>query len=138
MLASLRAFPRPGVSASDLTADKQKARDLFDQALRTLEGVSCTPYAQRRATATFGDDIDMFVEIARLWQDDHTRMRTILQDAIRASESANRSEPRLVNNTAVLKHLWRCTDAADGRQMMEEIATNLVACSTTMKLELEA
>ncbi|KAG1763427.1 hypothetical protein EV702DRAFT_1272538 [Suillus placidus] len=44
MLASLRAYPRPGVLSSDFTQEQAKTRELFDRAIKA-------------------DDLDMHVEI---------------------------------------------------------------------------
>lgn len=61
---------------------------------------------QRKAQANFGDDVDMFIEIARLWQDDNQdRLRSALNSAVRASEANEYSNPSLLNNLAVVKHL---------------------------------
>lgn len=37
MLASLRTYPRPGVSSTDALLERQKARDLFDTVLKALD-----------------------------------------------------------------------------------------------------
>ena len=56
LLASLRAFPRPGVTSSDATQERQKARELYDQVLKTIEGISTDEYTQNKALVGFGDD----------------------------------------------------------------------------------
>ncbi len=46
----------------------------------------------------------MFIEIARLWQDDNQdRLRSALNAAVRASEASGNSNPSLLNNLAVVK-----------------------------------
>ena len=113
LLASLRAFPRPGVTSSDATQERQKARELYDQVLKTIEGISTDEYTQNKALVGFGDDVDMFVEIARLWQEENqTKMRKALQEAVRASEVDEKVDPRLLNNIAVMMHLDYNFDSA--------------------------
>lgn len=122
MLASLRAFSRPGVTAADAEADRAKARTLFDNILRLLDlnvpvGANGNgrmyskqeTYERQKAAAIFGEDADMFIEAARLWQnDDLQKMQRLLSEAVRVVEArtqtGNQGEPRLLNNLAVLKH----------------------------------
>ena len=121
MLASLRAYPRPGVTATDANVDRLKARELFEHVLRTLEGIGCTEYVHQRAQACFGEDIDMYVEIGRLWQDDLEKMRSVMNEAVRVGESTGRSDARLLNNAAVLKHLRG--ELSEARAMYENALT---------------
>lgn len=121
MLASLRARPQPGLSSADAAVDRQKARELLETILRTLDLFQPTKpngtasksksetYARRKAVALFGEDTDLLFEAARLWQDgDRTRMRLILEEAARIVqdrvEAGQPGEPRLLNNLAVLRH----------------------------------
>ena len=65
-------------------------------------------YARRKAVTLFGDDLDLFVEAARLWQEqDKSKMRAILEEAVRIvqtrTEAGQPGEPRLLNNLCVLK-----------------------------------
>jgi RNA polymerase-associated protein CTR9 len=123
LLASLRAFPRPGVTASDAALEKSKARELYDQVLKTIEGVHTDEYTQRKAIVNFGDDVDMFVEIARLWQeDDPAKMRKALQEAVRASHEVGKPDPRLLNNMGVMTHLEG--NSGDARAMYEAALTD--------------
>lgn len=104
VLASLRGNPRPGISTADAAIERQKARDLYEQVLKAVEGATGDEQAQRKAQANFGDDVDMFIEIARLWQDDNQdRLRSALNAAVRASEASGNSNPSLLNNLAVVK-----------------------------------
>lgn len=123
ILASLRAAPRPGISATDASLERQKARDLFDHVLRTLDGIGCNEYVHQRAIACFGDDVDMYVEIARLWQDDLDleKMRNIMQRAVGVAESKGQPDSRLLNNAAVLRHLGG--DLAEARTLYEGALT---------------
>ncbi|KII92703.1 hypothetical protein PLICRDRAFT_51061 [Plicaturopsis crispa FD-325 SS-3] len=114
MLASLRAHPRPGVSSSDAAQERLRARELFERASKTLELEESTSRTNghngtqklSRPSRSIGEDIDMLVEIARLWQgDDLARMGKYLQEALRISQSTGQVDPRLLNNLGALKHL---------------------------------
>ena len=118
MLASLRAFPRVGLSSADAAAERAKARELFENVLKVLD-LAETPrlngsqsgtdaYQKRKAFSNFGDDLDLFIEAGRLWQDDEKPRVRLLEEAVRVAESRVQAggppEPRLLNNLAVLKH----------------------------------
>lgn len=120
MLASLKAKDRPGTSSADAAADHQKARELLDSVLKTLEIGDTTKmnghairsrteaYAHRKAVTLFGDDLELFIEAARLWQEqDRRKMISILEEAVRLvqsrTEAGQPGEPRLLNNLGVLK-----------------------------------
>ncbi|KAH7920613.1 TPR-like protein [Leucogyrophana mollusca] len=109
MLASLRAHPRPGVSSSDVTQEKAKARELFDRASKTLEleDTRATNGHTGRAVAHhINEDMDMHAEIARLWQDESLeRTSRALKEALRISEASERVDPRLLNNLGALQHM---------------------------------
>lgn len=114
MLASLRAFPRPGVSSSDVAQERSKARELFDRFIKGLEIEDVKAanghgpgHNSGRASRTIGEDRDMHIEIARLWQNDNLdRMGKALREALRISESGDGSvDPRLLNDLGVLLHL---------------------------------
>ncbi|KAG1772187.1 hypothetical protein EV702DRAFT_1270699 [Suillus placidus] len=73
MLASLRAHPRPGVSSSDFAQEKAKARELFDRAIKALEqddSHTSNGHVPQHTASYINDDLDMHVEIARLWQEE--------------------------------------------------------------------
>ena len=122
MLASLRTFPRPGMSSADTAAERARARELFETVLKALD-LTDPPrtngsqrsqpgpdtYQQRKAFSNFGEDMELFIEAGRLWQEENRpRVRRILEEAVRVSESRVQAggspEPRLLNNLAVLKH----------------------------------
>lgn len=139
MLASLRTFPRPGVTAADAEAERTKARVLFDDILRLLDlhvpagantnGRTYTKqvaYERQKAAAILGDDVGMFIEAARLWQnDDLSKMQRLLSEAVRIVDarvqSDNTLKPRLLNNLAVLKHTE--SDVASARNLYENALT---------------
>ena len=144
LLGSLRAYPRPGFSASEAATEKQKARDLFEHVLKAMDlydparvnGDSGRArskeeaYTHRKAMANFGDDVDLLVEAARLWQDENRpRMRRLLEEAARVVQervnAGGASEPRLLNNLAVLKH--SAGEHAGARTMYEAALTEASA-----------
>ncbi|OJA11248.1 hypothetical protein AZE42_09541 [Rhizopogon vesiculosus] len=108
MLASLRAHPRPGVSSSDVAQEKAKARELFDRASKALEhedSLASNGQIAHHAAGYINDDLDMHVEIARLWQEESLERTTrALKDALRLSEASERVDPRLLNNLGALQH----------------------------------
>ncbi|OBZ70980.1 Tetratricopeptide repeat protein 1 [Grifola frondosa] len=117
MLASLRAHPRPGVSSSDQAQEKVRARELFDRVCKILDAHEDTTRSQSQSsngqlqtlTASsrkLAEDVDMHVEIARLWQDENLdRTERALQEALKSSESSGQTDPRLVNNLGALRQL---------------------------------
>lgn len=124
MLASLRAHPRPGLSSADSQQDQKRARELFDQVMKTIENVRSGEIPQRKTSSLLAEDIDMHTEVARLWQSDSTdRMRKAYQDAVDISEASGKQDSRLLNNLAVLKQL--AGDAADARAMYEQALTQI-------------
>ncbi|THH04202.1 hypothetical protein EW145_g5695 [Phellinidium pouzarii] len=144
MLASLRASPRPGVSSADAAVERIKARDLFEHVLKALDLTepvrtngsiprsrsNSEIYAHRKAIVNFGDDVELLIEAARLWQDDdRPRMRRMLEEAVRIVDARVRTggagEPRLLNNHAVLKHLDG--ELAEARVMYEIALTEASA-----------
>jgi len=115
MLASLRAHPRPGVSASEFAKEKERARELFEKVIKELH---LSEDSARASTSTNGvgssnksarnlaEDVDMHVEIAKLWQDDDVDIvKRAVQEALRIYEVAHRVEPKLMNNLGVLDHM---------------------------------
>ena len=140
LLASLRAYPRAGMSSLDLAADRSKARDLYENVLKALDlnasGLTNTKAVDEvtsaKARALFGDDVELYIEAARLWQDENKeKMYRILEEAVRAVQArvaaGGKSEPRLINNLAVLKHLDG--EYAESRSMYEQALTDASAVS---------
>ncbi|EJD02630.1 TPR-like protein [Fomitiporia mediterranea MF3/22] len=136
LLASLRAYPRPGFSSADAAQERQKARDLYEQVLKAMDlfdpaGLNGSgtrtrskdeAYTHRKAISNFGDDVELLVEAARLWQDENRpRMRRLLEEAVRVVQervqAGGSPEPRLLNNLAVLKH--NAGELAEARTMYE-------------------
>jgi RNA polymerase-associated protein CTR9 len=118
ILASLRAHPRPGVSSADVAQEKHKARELFD---RVTNGSS-------RASSTLNDDMEMHVEIARLWQEDNVeRTAKAFRDASRVSAGSGQVDPRLLNNLGALQHMEGNLDEA--RTMYEDALTKAATLS---------
>lgn len=108
MLASLRAHPRPGVSSSDVAQERLRARELFDRVCKGLEieDARANGKASSRSSRLISDDVDMHVEIARLWQGESLdRMGRALKEALRISEATGEPDPRLMNNLGALYHL---------------------------------
>lgn len=105
MLASLRAYPRPGVSSTEAAQEKKRARELYDRALKGLEIVDAR-HGPSKASRNITDDIDMHIEIARLWQGENVeRVAKAYREALQISEAAGDADPRLVNNVGGLEHL---------------------------------
>ncbi|KAF9527372.1 RNA polymerase II-associated protein [Crepidotus variabilis] len=107
MLASLRAFPRPSVSSQDMAQEKVRARELFDRVTKGLEIDSVSESGkQRKLTLGIADDVEMHIEIARLWQEDNLdRMGKALKEAMKVNQTSGEANPQLVNNVGVLHHL---------------------------------
>ncbi|KAH9948627.1 RNA polymerase II-associated protein [Amylocystis lapponica] len=137
MLASLRSHPRPGISSADRVVDKVRARELFDYACKILglfEDNANNGQSQQklsRAARKIGEDMDMHAEIARLWQGESLeRMERALREASKISEASGKTDPRLVNNLAVLQHLEGNLGAA--RTMYEAALTHASGLETTV------
>ena len=117
MLASLRAHPRPGVSSSEFTKERERARELFEKVIKELHlpedsvpGSASTnggsPLRSNKSARNLADDVDIHVEIAKLWQEDVIDIvKRAVQEALRINEVAHRVEPKLMNNLGVLDHL---------------------------------
>ena len=108
MLASLRAHPRPGVSSSDITQERAKARDLFDHVLKGIEteDTRTNGHHPTKPSRSITDDREMHAEIARLWQAESLdRTGKALKEALRISETMDEVDPRLLNNIGTLHHL---------------------------------
>lgn len=125
MLASLRAYPRPGVSSSDVAQERTRARELFDRVCKGLEidDVRMNGHGPSRVSRIIGEDLDMHAEIARLWQGENLdRMGKALKEALRISEATGKVNPRLLNNLGILQHLEN--NITDARSLYEGALTN--------------
>ena len=154
MLASLRAHPRPGVSSSEFAKERERARELFEKVIKELHlpednvrGSTSTngvgPSRLNKSARNLSEDVDMHVEIAKLWQEDNTDMvKRAVQEALRINEVAHRIEPKLMNNLGVLDHLegnLQQAQAAYERALTSNSATALPdsdAVSTTILYNL--
>jgi len=108
MLASLRAYPRPGVSSSDVAQEKARARELYDRVSKTIEldDLRTNGKTPSRVSRGIAEDIEMHIEIARLWQEENLdRMGKALREALRISQASGEVDPRLTSNIGVLHHL---------------------------------
>ena len=126
ILASLRAHPRPGVSSADVAQEKVKARELFDRVTKAidLDDARMNGHANgsSRTTSALNDDMEMHVEIARLWQEDNMERTTkAFRDASRVSAASGQVDPRLLNNLGALQHMEGNLEEA--RTMYEEALT---------------
>jgi len=130
MLASLRAHPRPGVSSADMTQERLRARDLFDRVGKSIEfdETRTNGHTSNCAPRVILDDMDMHVEIARLWQGENmTRMDKAYKEALRISESTGKIDPRLLNNLGAVQHLEGNFSSA--RNMYELALTTVTGLS---------
>lgn len=154
MLASLRASERPALSAQEYAADKVKARELFERvrknAAAQTSGVgqkaNGTASKPRGKKAAWSNDIEMHLEIARLWETESVaKAMAAYQEARRISEKDLKGvDPRIVNNLAVLNHLeGQLTDARSSYEEALSIVStkwasheNMEAMSTTFLYNL--
>ena len=133
MLASLRAYPRPGVSSSDVAQERTRARELFDRVCKGLEidDVRMNGHGPSRVSRIIGEDLDMHAEIARLWQGENLdRMGKALNEALRISETTGKVNPRLLNNLGILQHLEN--NVNDARSLYESALTNAASLETSV------
>ncbi|KAJ3802188.1 RNA polymerase II-associated protein [Lentinula aff. detonsa] len=117
ILASLRGSPRPGISSSEMTQERARARELFDRIVKTLEieDGKANGSGLSKASRSIGEDMNMHLEIARLWQDVNLdRTTKALQEALQISQSSGIAEPRLLNNLGSLHHLDSKLSEAQG------------------------
>ena len=117
MLASLRAHPRPGVSSSEFAKEKERARELFEKVTKELHlpedsarastsTNGAGPSLPNKSARNLAEDVEMHMEIAKLWQDDGVDIvKYAVQEALRINEAAHRADPKLMNNLGVLDHL---------------------------------
>lgn len=132
ILASLRAHPRPGVSSADVAQEKLKARELFDRVTKTIEiddaRTNGHANASSRTSSVLNNDMEMHVEIARLWQEDNVeRTAKAFRDASRVSAASGQVDPRLLNNLGALQHMEGNLD--EGRIMYEDALTKAATLS---------
>jgi RNA polymerase-associated protein CTR9 len=131
MLASLRAHPRPGVSSSDITQERAKARDLFDRVLKgiDMDDARASGHNLMRPSRNITEDKEMHIEVARLWQAESLdRTGKAVKEALRISEIAEEFDPRLLNNMGALHHLEEDFPAA--RSLYEKALTSVSGLGT--------
>ncbi|KIO17833.1 hypothetical protein M407DRAFT_84591 [Tulasnella calospora MUT 4182] len=120
MLASICSNPGPSYSSTDAAADRKKARDIFDKLGRVV-GAS-----KNRALRYLGDDPDIHVDIAALWQNENLdRAARAYREASRIRVAQNPGEPvdpRLLNNLGVVTHLEG--DLAQAQALYEDAITS--------------
>ncbi|KAF8637305.1 hypothetical protein AX16_010835 [Volvariella volvacea WC 439] len=142
MLASLRAYPRPGVSSSDIAQDKTRARELYDRALKMMEIDELRPQNQghSRISRNILDDLEMHAEISKLWHGESLdRVAKALREALRISQASGNADPRLLNNLGALQQLdghfkeaqalyedALTTASAQGAQIGEGMSTSIL------------
>ena len=131
ILASLRAHPRPGVSSADVAQEKLKARELFDRVTKAIEidDARANGHATTsRTSSALNDDMEMHVEMARLWQEDNIeRTAKAFRDAARVSLAGSQVDPQLLNNLGALQHMEGNLD--DAQAMYEDALTKAAALS---------
>jgi RNA polymerase-associated protein CTR9 len=130
VLASLRSFARPGVSSTEVATERTRARELYDKVLKGIdlpEFTSLNP--SYTVTRLFGTDVDMFVEMSKLWQGDNLdRTSKLLKEALRNSEVTDgKVDPRILNNLGVLAHLEG--KFANAREFYERALTSVASAS---------
>ncbi|KIP06107.1 hypothetical protein PHLGIDRAFT_107356 [Phlebiopsis gigantea 11061_1 CR5-6] len=113
MLASLRAHLRPGMSSSEHTKEKAKARELFDRVIKTLylpeqthQPLNGQGTLLTRSQRRIAEDVELHAEIAKLfYQEDIGKVERAFQEAVRLSDLTGRTDPRLLNNLGALRYL---------------------------------
>ena len=131
LLASLRAFPRPGVSSSDLVKERALARDLYDRVTKGIEAEDSkmNGHGPSRISRIVGDDFDMHIEIARLWQTENPdRTMRAIKTAMQTGDKQGKTDPRLMNNLGVLHHLDEAY--VEARTLYESAVISAVAMDT--------
>lgn len=105
MLASLKAHPRQGVSSADTALEKQRARDLLERIVKEIQITDGDD--KQRTIRGLGDDTEMWIELARLWENDNLEKTSrAYREASRISkEKGAADDPKVLNNLAALKHL---------------------------------
>ena len=128
MLASLRAYARPALSANDAVTERARARELFERAISVFNGshkahVDQGKFPPRIPTSVraLRDDMEMHVEIASLWHRENIgHAINALQEAIEVNSLGPPaiSSSKLRCNLAVLQHLSGMH--AEARALYEE------------------
>lgn len=123
MLASIRSSTRPGISTTEMAQERIRARDLFDRVSKSLEiedqqktnGSNGHVPNATTVSRSISEDMNMHLEIARLWQDENLdRTTKALKEALRINNISGEPEPRLLNNLGALHHLdGRYTEARE-------------------------
>lgn len=120
MLAAICAHPGPALSATDAATEKKKARDIFERIGRQISA------SRQRSIKYLGEDADMHIDIARLWQAESLeRASKAYKEAARiqaAQAPAEAVDPRLSNDLGVMHHLEGDLPAA--QKLYEEAITN--------------
>ncbi|KAJ3844010.1 RNA polymerase II-associated protein [Lentinula raphanica] len=134
MLASLRGSPRPGISSSEMAQERTRARELFDRVVKSLEiedGRTTNGSGLSKASRTISEDMNMHLEIARLWQDlNLDRTTKALQQALQVvSRSSGTAEPRLLNNLGALYHLE--TKLSEAQRFYEDALTQSISSESS-------
>lgn len=130
MLASLKAHPRQGVSNS---TDNANARDLLERVVKEIQitmdgdGDNNNNSNKQRTVRGLGDDMEMWIELARLWENENLEKTSrAYREALRiAKEKGVPDNPKLLNNIAALKHLEG--GYADARPSYEVALTHAAA-----------
>ncbi|KAJ7263165.1 hypothetical protein B0H12DRAFT_1231010 [Mycena haematopus] len=111
MLASLRLYPRPSVSSSDLVVERPKARELFDLVTKVLE--------IEDARVVNGHDRAVMAENLH-------RVGKSLTEALHISEASGQTDPRLLNNLGALNHFdGKLAEARDMYQNASHVTASL-------------
>ena len=143
MLASLRAHRRRGVSSADAANEKLRARDLFERVVKEIQMPDADD--KPRTVRGLGDDVDLWVELSRLWEGDSLEKTSrALKEALRISREKSGEDgedARLLNNLAALRHLEGNPEAArvlyecaitiaakNGEELSTTILYNLARC----------
>jgi RNA polymerase-associated protein CTR9 len=130
MLASLRAHPRPGVSSNDVGQERARARELFDRVNKEFDDsrTDVVKYSSRIVSG-LADDIELHVEMARLWQDENLeKMGRALKEALRISEAQGQVDPRIFNNLGVMRHVEG--NLSEARTLYENALTSAFSLNT--------
>jgi RNA polymerase-associated protein CTR9 len=134
------------LSAADAVTEKLRAKELYDRVLKVLDSPSFATESSKQHQSSrslksvmhLGDDVDMYVEIAALWQRDNLeRTGKALKDAVRVNNAqaksvstspSNISTPKLLNNLAAVRHIEG--SFAEARALYEEALPSALAEGT--------
>ena len=102
------------MTPADNAQEQVRARELFDRITRHIDGgdAKVNGNSRTKISRVIGEDLDMFVEIASLWQKENlNKTAAAVTEAVKICQSAAptptaaATEVRLLNNLAVMKHL---------------------------------